>query len=357
MLRLKAKHHVLTFGHVFLISCLVLFYKRAAIFFRASTGSTVTVWAPTDSKQSISTILFSYPSARRPSFLSYVHGPEYFYSWHTLSAWLYMQFTEAESGSVVMEISCDEEDSGHWLVGSVITNKAVHGDSICHIFRSVWKSKTVSEIRELRPNLFLIKSVNEEAKNMILKWRPWVVHKDLFSIELYNPAWRATNFNFNNMAIGVDHRVEGGNLGEFLRIRVALDITKPLRQCVLLGNGQGRKPSLLQQPTAGSRRKQGIKYFDQGSEFVSPEMSNAEAEAPSVETKLLRMSLRNRMTTLLAMLPQYRVVRISWSIMFLLCRPRLLRTALSWLIHWPLFLLPVLLKGPFKIPKLRLKLG
>ncbi|KAK9020099.1 hypothetical protein V6N11_054593 [Hibiscus sabdariffa] len=203
MLRLKAKHHVLTFGHVFLISCLVLFYKRAAIFFRASTGSTVTVWAPTDSKQSISTILFSYPSARRPSFLSYVHGPEYFYSWHTLSAWLYMQFTEAESGSVVMEISCDEEDSGHWLVGSVITNKAVHGDSICHIFRSVWKSKTVSEIRELRPNLFLIKSVNEEAKNMILKWRPWVVHKDLFSIELYNPAWRATNFNFNNMVIWV----------------------------------------------------------------------------------------------------------------------------------------------------------
>ncbi|KAK8671079.1 hypothetical protein V6N13_037687 [Hibiscus sabdariffa] len=344
MLRLKAKHHVLTFGHVFLISCLVLFYKRAAIFFRASTGSTVTVWAPTDSKQSISTILFSYPSARRPSFLSYVHGPEYFYSWHTLSAWLYMQFTEAESGSVVMEISCDEEDSGHWLVGSVITNKAVHGDSICHIFRSVWKSKTVSEIRELRPNLFLIKSVNEEAKNMILKWRPWVVHKDLFSIELYNPAWRATNFNFNNMVIWVCvYQLPLRAMNDAMRLQLGVVSGRRL----VLTTGWLRV--LVQQPTAGSRRKQGIKYFDQGSEFVSPEMSNAEAEAPSVETKLLRMSLRNRMTTLLAMLPQYRVVRISWSIMFLLCRPRLLRTALSWLIHWPLFLLPVLLKGPFKV--------
>ncbi|KAL4318371.1 hypothetical protein GQ457_18G011690 [Hibiscus cannabinus] len=84
---------------------------------------------------------------------------------------------------------------------------------------------------------------------MILKRRPWVVHDDLFSIELYNPAWRAVDFYFNNMviwirvyqlslramngamglqlggcigkAIGVDHRVEGGNLGEFLRIRAA----------------------------------------------------------------------------------------------------------------------------------------
>ncbi|KAL4347498.1 hypothetical protein GQ457_17G013380 [Hibiscus cannabinus] len=114
-----------------------------------------------------------------------------------------LQFTEEESGSVVMESPCDEGESSLWLVGSVVTNKTVNVDSVCRIFRSVWKSMHVSEILELRPNFFLIKPVGKESKDMILKRRPWVVHDDLFSIELYNPTWRAVDFNFNNMVIWV----------------------------------------------------------------------------------------------------------------------------------------------------------
>ncbi|KAK8660406.1 hypothetical protein V6N13_051332 [Hibiscus sabdariffa] len=114
-----------------------------------------------------------------------------------------LQFTEAESGSVVMESPGDEGESSLWLVGSVVTNKIVKGDSVCSIFRSVWKSKHVSEILELRPNFFLIKPVGVESKDMILKRRPWVVHDDLFSIELYNPTWWAVDFKFNNMVIWV----------------------------------------------------------------------------------------------------------------------------------------------------------
>ncbi|KAK8684373.1 hypothetical protein V6N13_040403 [Hibiscus sabdariffa] len=247
-----------------------------------------------------------------------------------------LQFTEAESESVVVEPPCEAGDSGLWLVGSVISSKAVDGDSVCRIFRSVLKSKNIIDILELRPNFFLIKPVMAAAKDMILKRRPWIIHEDLFSIEPYNPDWHAVDFSFTNMviwvrvyqlplramngsmglqlgatigkAIGVDHRVEGGNFGEFLRIKVSIDITKPLRRCILLGNGQGRKPSpcplkyerlprfcyhcgLLghdlaacstkppdldvrklqygswlrvsaQNPVAGSRRKQGIEYFD-----------------------------------------------------------------------------------------------
>ncbi|KAL4340688.1 hypothetical protein GQ457_08G033290 [Hibiscus cannabinus] len=251
-----------------------------------------------------------------------------------------LQFTEAETESVVLETPCEAGDSVLWLVGSVISSKAVDGDSVCRIFRYVWKSKNITEILELRPNFFLIKPVDATAKDMILKRRPWVVHEDLFSIEAYNPEWGAVDFDFMNMviwvrvyqlplramnctmglqlggtigrAIGVDHRVEGGNLGEFLRIRVSIDITKPLRRCILLGNGQGKKPSpcplkyerlprfcyhcgLLghdlaaclakppdldirklqygswlrvstQKPAAGSRRRQGIEYFDRKGE-------------------------------------------------------------------------------------------
>ncbi|KAK8621962.1 hypothetical protein V6N13_097590 [Hibiscus sabdariffa] len=44
-------------------------------------------------------------------------------------------------------------------------------------------------------------------------------------------------------ALGIYHQVEGGNMGNFLRVRVQMDIAKPLCRCVLLGNGQVKQPS------------------------------------------------------------------------------------------------------------------
>ncbi|KAK8535560.1 hypothetical protein V6N12_057076 [Hibiscus sabdariffa] len=182
-----------------------------------------------------------------------------------------LQFTEEESSAVVIEAATAEENSKNWLVGSVITVTPVDEDFVVRIFRSVWKVKNVSAISELRPNFFLIKHVSAEAKDMILKRRPWVVHNELFSIEPFNPAWRANEYFFTTMvvwiwvhklplqamnsemvlrlgvsvgkALGVDHWIEGGNMGDFLRVLVQVDITKPLRRCVMLGNGQGKPPS------------------------------------------------------------------------------------------------------------------
>ncbi|KAK8559257.1 hypothetical protein V6N13_098837 [Hibiscus sabdariffa] len=83
-----------------------------------------------------------------------------------------LQFTEAEAEMVVIVPVAEDEGTSLWLVGSVITDKVVDGDSVGRIFRSVWKSKNVSKIVELRANFFLIKPVNGEAKDMILKRRP-----------------------------------------------------------------------------------------------------------------------------------------------------------------------------------------
>ncbi|KAK8610892.1 hypothetical protein V6N13_082048 [Hibiscus sabdariffa] len=159
-----------------------------------------------------------------------------------------LQFTEEESSAVVIEAATAEENSKNWLVGSVITVTPVDEDFVVRIFRSVWKVKNVSAISELRPNFFLIKHVSAEAKDMILKRRPWVVHNELFSIEPFNPAWRANEYFFTTMvvwiwvhklplqamnsemvlrlgvsvgkALGVDHWIEGGNMGDFLRVLV-----------------------------------------------------------------------------------------------------------------------------------------
>ncbi|KAL4296152.1 hypothetical protein GQ457_12G013400 [Hibiscus cannabinus] len=181
-----------------------------------------------------------------------------------------LSFTEEEAAAVA-EIPVANCDSSLWLVGSIVSCKQFDGDSIIRIFRSVWKTKNISEMVELQPNFFLIKPSSPNAKDLILKRRPWSVHNDFLSIKPYVPALAITDYVFHFMtiwvrvyklplramnrdmgfrlggtvgtALGVDHRVEGGNMGEFLRILVEVDIRKPLRRCVLLQNGLANQAS------------------------------------------------------------------------------------------------------------------
>ncbi|XP_039048956.1 uncharacterized protein LOC120189879 [Hibiscus syriacus] len=44
--------------------------------------------------------------------------------------------------------------------------------------------------------------------------------------------------------LAVDMRLQGGNLVDFLRVRVEIDIITPLRRYVLLGNRKGGKPRM-----------------------------------------------------------------------------------------------------------------
>ncbi|KAL4297791.1 hypothetical protein GQ457_12G013530 [Hibiscus cannabinus] len=279
-----------------------------------------------------------------------------------LSAMENLQFTAEEATAVISEIPVEEEDASLWLVGSVISRKSVTGDSVIRVFRSVWKTKNLLDILELRPNFFPIKPSTVEAKDMILKRRPWSIHNEFFSVKPYVSAWHVDDYDFQLMTIwirvyrlplramnrdmglrlggyvgkvlGVDHRVEGGNMGEFLRILVQFDIWKPLRRCVLLGDSTGKaatprplryerlpefyffcglvghklsdcltKPAAhddkklaygswlkvqTQQPRTGPRKRSGIEYFadpDMGASDSSPAPQSATQDhQPAVST-------------------------------------------------------------------------
>ncbi|KAK8534615.1 hypothetical protein V6N12_057259 [Hibiscus sabdariffa] len=194
------------------------------------------VWLP-----STSTVRLLYSAAILYPWLFYMNPV-------LLSAMENLNFTEEEA-VVITDIPVEDEDSSLWLVGSVISRKPVDGDSVIRIFRSVWKAKNILAMVELQPNFFLIKSSSSGAMDMILKRRPWAIHDDFFSIKPYIPALTTTEEMGLRLggcvgtALGVDHRVEGGNMGEFLRILVQVDIRKPLRRCVLLNNGLGKKAS------------------------------------------------------------------------------------------------------------------
>ncbi|KAL4302369.1 hypothetical protein GQ457_10G013020 [Hibiscus cannabinus] len=168
-------------------------------------------------------------------------------------------------------IVISEEDPHLSLVGRVITAHEVDGASLIHVFRAVWKPTKVLSITELQSNFFLICLASEEVRSDILKRRPWVFNDDWFAILPLNPLFSIDEYFFTTMVIwvrilrvpigllseslgrslgacigsvvGTDTRIIDGNMGEFMRVRVNIDVTKPLRHCVALG-GCGTKPRL-----------------------------------------------------------------------------------------------------------------
>ncbi|KAL4277931.1 hypothetical protein GQ457_03G016560 [Hibiscus cannabinus] len=185
-----------------------------------------------------------------------------------------LNFTAEEQDVVFAPTSTvviPEEDPRLSLVGRVITAHEVDGVSLIRVFRAVWKPTKVLSITELQSNFFLIRLASEEVRSDILKRGPWVFNDDWFAILPLNPLFSIDEYFFTNIIIwvrilrvpiglmseslgrslgacigsvvGTDMRIIDGNMGEFMRVRVNIDVTKPLRRCVALG-GCGTKPRL-----------------------------------------------------------------------------------------------------------------
>ncbi|KAK8681175.1 hypothetical protein V6N13_053582 [Hibiscus sabdariffa] len=137
-----------------------------------------------------------------------------------------------------------EDDPRFSLVGRVITSHAVDGATLIRVFRAVWKP-------------------TKEVRTDILKRGPWVFNDDWFAILPLNPMLSFDEYFFTKMiiwvrilriliglmseslghslgactgsAVGIDMRIIDGNMGEFLRVQISIDVSKPLRRCVALG--------------------------------------------------------------------------------------------------------------------------
>ncbi|KAL4273865.1 hypothetical protein GQ457_13G012500 [Hibiscus cannabinus] len=130
------------------------------------------------------------------------------------------------------------DDSNFSIVGRVFTTAEVDGATLIHVFRArgpwVFNNDWFA-LLPLNPML----SIDEYHFNRMVIW----VRTLRVPIGLMNEVLGRSLGACIGMVVGTDTRVIDGNMGEFLRVCISIDVTKPLRRCVALG-GCGNKPKL-----------------------------------------------------------------------------------------------------------------
>jgi hypothetical protein len=142
------------------------------------------------------------------------------------------------------------------LVGKLLAERFVGKDTIKRQMMKGWRPTGHLTFKVLGENLFLLEFGNEWDKNRVLKGRPWLFERDLFSVEDFDGLSSISEIVFDRAefwvrmlnlplacmgkevgyqigsTVGVVQEVdtdeEGVGWGKYLRVKIQIDLTKPL---------------------------------------------------------------------------------------------------------------------------------
>ncbi|KAL5803418.1 hypothetical protein ACOSQ4_031723 [Xanthoceras sorbifolium] len=166
-----------------------------------------------------------------------------------------------EDGSV-LDITGDVQADGirsveHCLVGKIFSRKKVNREAFCGTIEQIWGTVGRVEIEMVGDNVFVFHFQSLEDKAMVWSRAPWHFDKNLivlekpvgpgaisqlkfkfseFWIHIYNIPLACMNCKVARLIaeeVGtiVDFPIDSKDLwGKFLRIKVSIDITKPLKR-------------------------------------------------------------------------------------------------------------------------------
>ncbi|KAL5804454.1 hypothetical protein ACOSQ3_031254 [Xanthoceras sorbifolium] len=162
---------------------------------------------------------------------------------------------------------------GLCLVGRVITNKQVNREAFRGIILKIWRTTQDFDVEVLKENTFIFQFRNHLDHKRVLAGGPWSLDCGLLVLEEPVGAGHINGMKFDKAEfwvqvhnipivcmdrefgsfigkqIGVLREIDlgatGDCLGKYLRVRVRIDITKPLRHGLRLDLGEDEASFLL----------------------------------------------------------------------------------------------------------------
>ncbi|XP_021725131.1 uncharacterized protein LOC110692445 [Chenopodium quinoa] len=194
-----------------------------------------------------------------------------------IKEWEKLQLTEDENvviGFLPPAVTTDENNSSQLrmaLVEKLCTVKPFNVDAMKKTLANVWRLNDDIVIKMLDTNLFIFQFSSEDDKQQVVDGMPWFFDDKLLLLGEINgneqpseitinrnPMWvRLIDVPFNKRSHGVLKEIGdslGGfleldksdplSLGKFVRIKVMVDVHKPLRRGLFLATG-GSKPKWI----------------------------------------------------------------------------------------------------------------
>ena len=175
---------------------------------------------------------------------------------------LWARFTLSEEEVQGADVPSSKEVSVHRLAGKFLTKRIVNAEAVARTFKPLWKPNGGLKIRDMGRNVLVFEFDDALDLERVLEFEPWSYDKSLvifqktesvesapslefsvisFWVQLHNVPETSLNQETGEVVgntIGTTIRVadpeDDGEGREFLRIRVAMNITKPLPRCCKL---------------------------------------------------------------------------------------------------------------------------
>jgi hypothetical protein len=180
--------------------------------------------------------------------------------------------SEGEQSGIVVDdcqVAAAKKQGNSCLIGKIWAGKRVNRDGFITVFKRIWRTVGEVEFKEIQPNVWIFEFSKETDKVRVLKGRPWSFDRSLLALTEFDGGIPSSLWNFTSSpfwiqihdmplicmtkAIGskigeslgileaVDTEGEGVEWGSVLRIRVIIDIQKPLergRSLTIAGKAQ-----------------------------------------------------------------------------------------------------------------------
>lgn len=169
--------------------------------------------------------------------------------------------TEGERQGITISVEEVEEirqKSSNCLVGKYWMEKRYNKEAFKSVLSKLWRSEGGVNFKELQDNLWLFEFAEEEDKRRVLDGRPWSFDRQLVVIQEFDGLTPPSQMQLNQSVFwiqihdmpllcmtksvgtkigeslgkleGIDVAKDGAGWGKCLRIRVRIDVTKPLER-------------------------------------------------------------------------------------------------------------------------------
>nr|KJB61256.1 hypothetical protein B456_009G348300 [Gossypium raimondii] len=179
-----------------------------------------------------------------------------------------LKFSEEESIQVISKNDVQNARGFEsWAVGKIMATEIPNREAMYRVFKSLWFTKEEVDFVALKEGVVIVKFGCQEDRSRILNLTPWLFDRCLFSMLPFekgkdfdsyefwwSPFWlRIYNIPFELLErqmvldvrnalgelVAIDWRDRNGGWTEFVRIKVKINVLKPLRRVVKVLDREG----------------------------------------------------------------------------------------------------------------------